>query len=94
MLVPTVVVAAADHDGGRNMRAELTSNADAGVQGGLGRITFSAGDAGVVFSVYSITGQLLRTVSLAAGAQTSIEMPKGFYIVRCGSQWSRKVVVR
>ena len=64
------------------------------VHGGNGRITFYAGSETIVFSVYSITGQLLRTVRVAADTHITVELPKGFYIVKCGTQGSRKVVVK
>ena len=62
--------------------------------GGVGRISFYAGNSDAVFSIYSITGQLLRVVRLQADQRQSVDMPKGFYIVRCNNQWSRKVVVK
>ena len=62
--------------------------------GGVGRIALYAGNNDAVFSIYSITGQLLRVVRLQADQHTTVDVPKGFYIVRCNSQWSRKVVVR
>ena len=63
-------------------------------QGGEGRIVFTAGSNDAVFNVYSITGQLVKVVKVSAEQRTSVDFPKGFYIVRCGNQWSRKVVVR
>ena len=63
-------------------------------QGAEGRIVFTAGNSDAVFNVYSITGQLIKVVRVAADQRTSVDFPKGFYIVKCGSQWSRKVVVR
>ena len=64
------------------------------VQGGEGRIYFTSGNNDAVFNVYSITGQLIKVVRVSAEQRVSVEFPKGFYIVRCGNQWSRKVVVR
>lgn len=63
-------------------------------QGAEGRIIFTAGNSDVTFNVYSITGQLVKVVRVSADQRTSVDFPKGFYIVRCGNQWSRKVVVR
>ena len=63
-------------------------------QGAEGRIVFTAGSSDAVFNVYSITGQLVKVVKVSAEQRTSVDFPKGFYIVRCGNQWSRKVVVR
>ena len=64
------------------------------VKGGQGYIYFAAGNVDATFSIYSITGQLMKTVKVSADGHTSVDMPKGFYIVRYGSQWSRKVVVK
>ncbi len=86
-VVSTAVDAKAD-------RIEQSHVADATAQGGVGRIYLSAGNNDAVFNIYSITGQLLRTVRVAADSQVAIDAPKGFYIVRYGNQWSRKVVVR
>lgn len=71
-----------------------TNSSSPAVQGGAGHIYFWAGNSNVVFNVYSITGQLLRQVRVGTDQHVSIEMPKGFYLVRCGTQWSVKVVVK
>ena len=63
-------------------------------QGADGRIVFIAGNSDATFNVYSITGQLVKTVRVSADQRVSVDFQKGFYIVRCGNQWSRKVVVR
>lgn len=63
-------------------------------QGAEGRIVFIAGNSDATFNVYSITGQLVKVVRVTADQRTSVDFPKGFYIVKCGNQWSRKVVVR
>lgn len=63
-------------------------------QGAEGRIVFTAGNSDATFNVYSITGQLVKVVRVGADQRASVDFPKGFYIVRCGNQWSRKVVVR
>lgn len=46
------------------------------------------------FNIYSVTGQLIKTLHLSGEAIASIDVPKGFYVVKCNSDWSRKVVVR
>lgn len=63
-------------------------------QGAEGRIVFIAGNSDAVFNVYSITGQLIKVVRVGSDQRTSVDFPKGFYIVKCNDQWSRKVVVR
>ena len=62
--------------------------------GEQGRIHFAAGSVEAVFSVYSITGQLMKVVRVPAGTHATLDLPRGFYIVKCNNQWSRKVVVR
>ena len=63
-------------------------------QGAEGRIVFTTGNSDATFNVYSITGQLVKVVRVSADQRVSVDFPKGFYIVKCGNQWSRKVVVR
>jgi hypothetical protein len=74
-------------------RVETTTNSPT-AQGGEGRIVFTAGSSDAAFNVYSITGQLVKVVRVSAEQKVSVEFRKGFYIVKCGNQWSRKVVVR
>lgn len=63
-------------------------------QGAEGRIVFTAGSSDATFNVYSITGQLVKVVRVSADQRATVDFPKGFYIVKCSNQWSRKVVVR
>lgn len=63
-------------------------------QGAEGRIVFTAGSSDATFNVYSITGQLVKVVRVSADQRVTVDFPKGFYIVKCSNQWSRKVVVR
>lgn len=74
------------------LRVETTTGPVA--QGAEGRIVFIAGNSDATFNVYSITGQLVKVVRVSAEMRTAVDFPKGFYIVKCGNQWSRKVVVR
>ena len=74
-------------------RIETTATGPA-AQGAEGRIVFIAGSSDATFNVYSITGQLVKVVRVSADQRTSVDFPKGFYIVKCSNQWSRKVVVR
>lgn len=71
-----------------------TANTGPVAQGAEGRIVFTAGSSDATFNVYSITGQLIKVVRVSAEQRASVDFPKGFYIVKCGNQWSRKVVVR
>lgn len=45
------------------------------------------------FYVYSITGQLIKTIDVQAGMSESLDLNRGCYIVKC-SLWSKKVMVR
>ena len=74
-------------------RVETASNGPV-AQGSEGRIVFIAGSSDATFNVYSITGQLVKVVRVAAEQRTTVDFPKVFYIVKCSNQWSRKVVVR
>lgn len=46
----------------------------------------------VTFKIFSITGQLVKSVTVAS-ASARIELPKGFYIVKC-DKWTRRVMLR
>ncbi len=74
-------------------RIENTATGPTAV-GAEGRIVFTAGSSDATFNVHSITGQLVKVVRVSADQRASVDFPKGFYIVKCSNQWSRKVVVR
>lgn len=46
----------------------------------------------VLFQIYSITGQIIKTITLGQGT-TSIDLPRGYYIVKCPF-WSKTVIVK
>ena len=75
-------------------RIEQVANDEPTVTGNKGTIVLVAADSDATFSIYSVTGQLLRTVKVNAGTKITVEIPKGFYIVKCTGHWSRKVVVK
>ncbi|MBR2147326.1 MAG: T9SS type A sorting domain-containing protein [Muribaculaceae bacterium] len=75
-------------------RIEQVSSDETTVYGGKGSIAMVAGDNDATFHIYSITGQLLKTYRVSAGTRMTVDMPKGFYIVKCAGKWSRKVVVK
>lgn len=60
------------------------------VQGGVE--LYVPADGTETFTVYSITGQVIKTVNVAQGS-TFVELPKGCYIIKC-ARWSKKVVVK
>lgn len=45
------------------------------------------------FYIFSITGQLVKTVDVDAGITQTVDLPKGCYIIKC-SFWSKKVLVK
>ncbi len=49
-------------------------------------------DKTVKFYIYSITGQIVKTVSVSSGAAV-VELPQGYYIVKC-ENWSKQAIVR
>lgn len=66
------------------------------VRTGSGRLELSvasAAEAPVRFYVYSITGQMLKSVDVAPGQSVCVDVPQGYYIVKC-ADWSKQVVVR
>jgi len=71
-----------------------TATTGPSAQGAEGRIVFFSGSSEATFNVYSITGQLVKVVRVSAEQRVAVDFPKGFYIVKCSNQWSRKVVVR
>ena len=75
-------------------RVEQVSSEETTVYGGKGTIAMVAGDSDATFNIYSITGQLIKSVRVNAGTKVTIDVPKGFYIVKCSGRWSRKVVVK
>lgn len=53
----------------------------------------ASGDEAVHFQVYSITGQMVKSVDVAAGMSVMLDVPSGYYIVKC-PMWSKRVVVK
>lgn len=49
-------------------------------------------DKTIKFYIYSITGQVIKTITVSSG-ETIVELPKGYYIVKC-DQWSKQAIVR
>lgn len=44
------------------------------------------------FRIYSITGQVVKSVRLSEGKEL-VELPQGCYIIKCEA-WSKKIVIR
>lgn len=74
------------------VQQELTSPTVT-VKVGQGQVELTAcGDELVKFNIYSITGQLVKSVSFANGSIV-VELPRGLYIVKC-DKWSKQIVVK
>lgn len=57
-----------------------------------GRIEISvAGDEPHQVAIYALTGQVVKTLTLTSGV-TSIDLPAGYYIVKCDRVSCRVVV--
>ncbi len=57
-------------------------------------VTFSVNENRTYqFGIYSITGQLIKSVKVLPHTSTTIILPKGYYIVKC-DKWAKQVVVR
>ena len=77
-----------------NTSVESAANADGiTVNGPIVTIT-NTSTLPCIYNVYCVTGQTIKVVRLGAGAHTSFELPKGFYVVKCNNEWSRKIIVR
>lgn len=63
------------------------------IKASVGSITLNVpGEDAVQFHIYSITGQAIKTVIVHQGS-LSVELPRGYYIVKC-SHWSKTVIVK
>ncbi len=63
------------------------------LKSGTGQIELiSATDEQTTFFIYSITGQLIKRVNVTSGAVT-VELKRGYYIVKC-EKWSKRAVVK
>lgn len=47
----------------------------------------------VRFEIFSITGQSVKSIRVNAGSSVRIELPEGFYIVKCDS-WTKRVMIK
>lgn len=61
------------------------------VSGGI-ELTATPSDE-TTFLIYSITGQLVKSVKAEAGSTVNVELSGGCYIVRC-TAWAKKIIVR
>lgn len=79
----------------KGVASEVVSQQGTTVRVNQGHIELSALDQAATFSLYSITGQLVKSVTVAAGGVMTLDLPKGVYIVRCSEgQWVKRVMVR
>lgn len=83
------VLASVTDDGVRQELVSTTATAKAG----QGQVELTVdGNELVKFHIYSITGQLVKTVQLTDG-KVAIELPRGLYIVKC-DKWSKQIVIK
>lgn len=61
------------------------------VEKGFVELTSPDGEA-VKFEIFSITGQLIKSVTVK-GSTVKIDLPKGFYIIKCES-WTKRVMLK
>lgn len=50
------------------------------------------GQEAVKFQIFSITGQLIKTLTVK-NLPVKVELPKGFYIVKCDN-WTKRVMLK
>lgn len=86
-----VIEARSSHTG--KVAIENVAAQESYVISGEGAITIFNTDEANNYYVYSITGQLIKTVRIAPDSNLTIELPQGYYIIRC-QQWVRKILVK
>lgn len=65
----------------------------ASVRASSGAITLTANsEEPICFQIFSITGQAIKNITISQGS-TTIELPRGYYIVKC-NHWSKTVIVK
>lgn len=58
-----------------------------------GFIELTAPDSEIVkFEIFSITGQLIKSLTVK-GSTVKVDLPKGFYIIKCDS-WTKRVMLK
>lgn len=64
------------------------------VKASQGHIILSSSESKTItFHIYSIIGQLVKSVTVAPESETIVEMPRGYYIVKC-EKWTKQVIVK
>lgn len=61
------------------------------VDKGFVELTAPEGDS-VKFEIFSITGQLIKSVTVK-GSTVKVDLPKGFYIIKC-ENWTKRVMIK
>lgn len=78
---------------GDEARGNDTVVSSTSVYSGNGMIVLNNNsEEAVTFNIYSITGQMIKSVTIQGG-NSNVDLPKGFYIVKC-NQWSKRVIVK
>lgn len=91
VLALTVPAAVYAHSAEDDMVSSVTASAPTmkAVSHGV-ELTVADGDVHH-FYIYSITGQMVKSVDVAE--TVTVDLPQGYYIVKC-KDWSKKIVVR
>lgn len=58
-----------------------------------GSVIELSSDTTTKFEIFSITGQLIRSVNVQPATTVKVELTKGFYILKCDS-WTRRVMIK
>lgn len=90
----TGAIAAVSPSGGDTQSSVTVATTAPSVKSGAGHIELTVNDdEATTFYIYSITGQLIKTVTVTSAGTVSVELHRGYYIVKC-AKWSKQAVVK
>lgn len=95
LVIATVIATpaiSADNDSGIETPACLETASLNVVSGGV-ELTASTDRPSTYFTIYSITGQKVKSVNVSQGTSVHIDLPDGYYIVKC-NDWSRRILIK
>lgn len=88
------MVASANADTVRQGGIESVAENVASVTTSHGEMTITnPNEKSMKFYIFSITGQMIKSIEIGGGDHMIIELPNGCYIVKC-DQWSKKIIVK
>ncbi len=93
LLCGNMVAAASDMPDGTATSQRIDSDVAAVSTNSTGITLSIKGEKVERFYIFSITGQLVKTIDIEPAGVQSVELPRGCYIVKC-SHWSKKVMVK